>query len=121
MYKHFFQVCKKAAYYKDTKLLMGDELQDLLRQIMFSLKTETNSLDDIKKLKDILLVVTQLLINIKEQLDTIKHLRSMEKFFLKRFQGSDDDIRFWAGFYSYDALMSFYSTLLEPEAVSRPT
>ena len=53
------------------------------------------------------------LIAVKEQLDTVVELRQCDRFFLQRFEGCDSDIRFWTRFYSYGALMSFYSCMFD--------
>ena len=50
----------------------------------------------------------------KEQLDTVNEQHRLERFSMQRFQGSDDDIRFWTGFFSYDAFAAFYRNLMEP-------
>ena len=44
------------------------------------------------------------------RLSTLKNeMRSSERFGLQRFQGSDDEIRFWTGMYSYKSLTILYS------------
>jgi hypothetical protein len=67
--------------------------------------------DELKKLLD---VVIKLLKNYKEQLDTTKEISRCMKFSFQRFEGSDQDIQFWTGFYSYQSLLIFYQHLLEP-------
>ena len=100
---------------------MKDELQELLNNILKQLTTpaidpQDSSESHINKLQSLLIVVTKLLIGVKEQLDTVVELRQCDRFFLQRFEGCDRHIHFWTGFYSYGALMSFYSCMLEPKA-----
>ena len=104
--------------------MMKDELQQLLNSILKQLttpttgQTEETSESNVKRLQSLLIMVTKLLIGVKEQLDTVVELRQCDRFFLQRFEGSDSDIRFWTGFYSYCALMSFFNSMLESEAHS---
>lgn len=65
-------------------------------------------------LKRLLKITLQLLKQVKEQLDTVVELRRFDRFLLARFQGCDEDIRFWTGFYSYKALMVFWDTMILP-------
>ena len=41
-------------------------------------------------------------------------LRECDKFLLRRFEGSDDDIRFWTGFPNYASLIYFFSGFILP-------
>jgi hypothetical protein len=69
---------------------------------------------DVSQLQDLLKVVIQLLKNVQEQLDTVVELKQCNKFSLKHFEGSDDDIKFWTGFYSYNSLIYFYNGFILP-------
>ena len=51
--------------------------------------------------------------NYKELYHTVTTIQNIERFSLDRFQGSDDDIRFWTGFYSYTAFMLFWKHYVE--------
>lgn len=93
--------------------MLKDDLNDLLDQITAKL-VKDDSLNDVAVLKKLLKITVHLLKNIKEENDIITELRDWDRFLLKRFQGSDEDIRFWTGFYSHAALMAFYENLLEP-------
>jgi len=62
----------------------------------------------------LLKTVTKLLKSVKEQHDTVVELHECERFLIRHFEGSDDDIRFWTGFFSYNTLIAFYNNLLEP-------
>ena len=76
--------------------------------------------EDISQLRDLLKIVIQLLKNVQEQLDTVVEIQECNKFLLKRFEGSDDDIKFWTGFYSYSNLIYFYNGFILPRlATSR--
>jgi len=89
-------------------------MQTLLTEILCLLDDEANDLLSREELLKMLKTVTKLLKSVKEQYDSVVLLRDLDRFLLKRFEGSDDDIRFWTGFYSSSTLMAFYSTLLEP-------
>ena len=101
---------------------MKDELQQILNTILKQLttpatgQTEAANENKVKELQSLLITVSKLLISAKEQLDTVTELRRYDRFFLQRFKGSISDIRSWTGFYSYGALMSFYKSMLKPEA-----
>jgi hypothetical protein len=73
-----------------------------------------NGNGDATKLLDLLKVVIKLLRNVQEQLDTVMELRESDKFLIRRFEGSDDDIKFWTGFPSYTSLMYFYNGFILP-------
>ena len=89
---------------------MGDELHNLLLQIESFLDTEST---DIAVAKRLLHIVFTLLRNYRELYHTVTTIQSIERFSLDRFQGSDDDIRFWTGFYSYTAFMLFWKHYVE--------
>ena len=74
--------------------------------------------EDISQLRDLLKIVIQLLKNVQEQLDTVVEIQECNKFLLKRFEGSDDDIKFWTGFYSYSSLIYFYNGFILPNKAS---
>ena len=69
---------------------------------------------DVITLTGLLRVVIKLLKNVQEQLDTVVELRELDKFSLRRFEGSDDDIRFWTGFPSYTSFIFFYNGFILP-------
>ena len=52
--------------------------------------------------------------NVQEQLDTVMELHEWDKFLLKRFEGSDEDIKFWTGFLSYTSLVYFFNGYILP-------
>ena len=102
-------------YYEDTHVLMEDHLQHLLQQIESWLASDTA---DITTAKRLMLVLIKLLRGYKEQAETLSVLRDLDCFKLSRFEGSDADIRFWTGFYSYDALKIFWEHYVEPNTNS---
>ena len=102
-------------YYEDTHVLMQDHLQHLLQQIESWLASDTA---DITAAKRLMLVLIKLLRGYKEQAETLSVLRDLDCFKLSRFEGSDADIRFWTGFYSYDALKIFWEHYVEPNTNS---
>lgn len=55
-------------------------------------------LDDVGRLKDLLVVVFKLLMGVKEELDTVRELDSVSRICKDGFQGSDNDIRSFTGF-----------------------
>ena len=73
---------------------------------------------DINAAKRLMMVVIKLLRGYKEQCETLSSLRNINRFRLSQFEGSDDDIRFWTGFYSYKALTIFWEHYLEPNSKS---
>ena len=99
-------------YYESTFLLTSDALQDLLRWVEDWIDCDSN--DDVDVAKNLMRVLLKLLRNVSEQCDTLKALRDVSRFRLSRFEGSDQDIRFWTGFYSYDALILFWEHYVEP-------
>ena len=102
-------------YYENTLVLMEDHLQHLLTSIETWLASDTT---DIIAAKRHLLVVIKLLKGYKEQYVTLSSLRKLDRFRLSRFEGCDDDIRFWTGFYSYRTLMIFWQHYVEPNSKS---
>ncbi|KAI0242934.1 hypothetical protein LSAT2_010336 [Lamellibrachia satsuma] len=102
-------------YYEDMHVLMQDHLQHLLQQIESWLASDTA---DITAAKRLMLVLIKLLRGYKEQAETLSVLRDLDCFKLSRFEGSDADIRFWTGFYSYDALKIFWEHYVEPNTNS---
>lgn len=100
--------------YVDTNLPQQDELQTILSQIL--LKLEDDSVNQLtrEELCKLLKTVIRLLKSVKEQYDSLVYLRQWDRFLLKRFEGSDQEIQFWTGFYSSGILMAFYTNLLEP-------
>ena len=99
-------------YYEDTHVLMEDHLRHLLQQIESWLASDTA---DITAAKCFMLVLIKLLRGYKEQAETLSVLRDLDCFKLSRFEGSDADIRFWTGFYSYDALKNLLGSLCRTE------
>jgi len=95
--------------------MQSDEMQGILTEILSSLDSlkDKDSLSREHLIK-LLSTVTHLLKSVKEQYDTVLHLRKWDRFLLERFEGSDDQIRFWTGFYSSKTLMVFYTSLLAP-------
>jgi hypothetical protein len=92
-------------------------MQGVLNEILSSLSLlEEKDNEELSKeeLCKLLVTVTKLLKSVKEQYDTVVYLRDWDRFLLRRFEGSDDDMRFWTGFYSSSTLMAFYTNLLEP-------
>lgn len=69
---------------------------------------------DVSQLLALLKVVIKLLRNVQEQLDTVMELREWDKFLLRRFEGSDEDIKFWTGFPSYASLIYFFNGFILP-------
>lgn len=59
-------------------------------------------------------ITITLLKNVQEQLETVTELRDWDRFLLRRFEGSDDDIKFWTGFPSYSSLMYFFNGFIIP-------
>ena len=96
-------------------MLMEDHLQHLLTSIETWLASNTT---DIIAAKRLLLAVIKLLKGYKEQCVTLSSLRKLDRFRLSRFEGCDDDTRFWIGFYSYRALMIFWQHYVEPNSKS---
>lgn len=92
------------------------ELKTLLHSILDQLTADNNHDVDVQVLRELLTVITKLLHNVIEQLDACRQLLTLEKFHLNRFASCDDDIQFWMGFYSYDALVALYEELLEQDA-----
>ena len=92
-------------YYEHTNVVMGDELHHLLLQIESFLDTESS---DIAVAKRLLHIVFTLLRNY-----TVTTIQNIERFPLDRFQGSDDNIRIWTGFYSYTAFVLFWKHFVE--------
>ena len=67
-----------------------------LQSLLCSIEDQMGKADeDISQLRDLLKIVIQLLKNVQEQLDTVVEIQECNKFLLKRFEGSDDDIKFW--------------------------
>ena len=97
-------------------MLMKDYLQHLLTSIETWLASDTV---DIIAAKRLMLVVIKLLKGYKEQCVALSSLRKLDRFRLSRFEGCDDDIRFWTGFYSYRALMIFWEHYVEPNSKSK--
>ena len=102
-------------YYEHTHVPMEDHLQHLLTQIETWLASDNV---DINAAKWLMMVVIKLLRGYKEQCETLSSLRNLNRFRLSRFEGSDDDIRFWTGFYSYKALTIFWEHYVEPNSKS---
>ncbi len=98
-------------YYENTNILMEDHLQELLKHIEDWLTSDST---DITAVKHLMLVVIKLLRGYKEQTETLTALSDLRHFRLSRFEGSDTDIRFWTGFYSYGALKLFWTHYVEP-------
>ena len=73
-----------------------------------------DSNDDVDVAKNLMRVLLKLLRNSSEQCDTLKALRQVSRFRFSRFEGSDQYIRFWTGFYSHDALIVFWEHYIEP-------
>ena len=83
-----------------------------LKSLLCSIEDQMGKADeDISQQQDLLKIVIQLLKNVQEQLDTVVEIQECNKFLLKRFEGSDDDIKFWTGFYSYSSLIYFLQWL----------
>lgn len=98
---------------------MKVDMQQLLNSILSKLTTpvaENGTGTSAEELQSLLIVVTKLLMSVQEQLDTVVQLRQYDRFFLQRFEMSENNIKFWTGFYSYGALMTSYNCMLEPEA-----
>ena len=74
----------------------------------------TSDSTDITAMKHLMRVVIKLLRSYKEQTETLTALSGLRHFRLSRFEGSDTDIRFWTGFYSYAALKLFWTHYVEP-------
>ncbi len=49
-----------------------------------------------------------------EMYDSSIAIHSCQKFSLSKFAGSDDDIQFWTGFYSYSSLKYFIKYVVDP-------
>ena len=64
--------------------------------------------------RNLLGTVIKLLQNVTELYETTLEVTSCKRFSLSKFSGSDDDIQFWTGFYSYSALTFFIKHLVEP-------
>ena len=64
---------------------------------------------DNETLKQVCLKTVKYAVNCTEIIDSLNEMRSIERFGLQRFQGSDDEIRFWTGMYSYKSLTILYS------------
>ena len=98
-------------YYQSTYLLTSSDLLNLLHWVEEWISNDENN--DIQIAKQLMKTLLRLLRNLNEQCDTLKVIRQVDKFALSRFQGSDDDIRFWTGFYSYEALILFWKHYVE--------
>ncbi|XP_038063148.1 uncharacterized protein LOC119733853 [Patiria miniata] len=103
-------------YYPETKLPIQDELHSVLDSILHMLN------GSLKQEGEMLIMVTQTVIHLlkglKEELDTRRELTRVERFSMKRFEGSDEDIKFWTGFYSYETLIVFYEHVCQNHASS---
>lgn len=108
----FVSTLQDKIYYETTHILLKDDLQNLLDSILEAL--DADKLEDPAQLKALLRTATNLLKGMKELCDTITEQRQLDKFSLQRFQGSDEDIKFWTGFFSYDTFITFYRNLMEP-------
>ena len=86
--------------------MIHNELQQTLDSILHLLND--GQLQSVQDLTKLLQTVIKLLKGLKEELDCKNKLCKLARFSLRRFEGSDDDIRFWTGFYSYDSLIVFY-------------
>ena len=72
--------------------------------------------DDIEVLRKLLLTVLKLLASLRELYDTQIELYEFNRSLLRKFAGSDEEIQFWTGFYSYNALKYFFTKFIEPHA-----
>ncbi|XP_070552185.1 uncharacterized protein [Ptychodera flava] len=106
------------SYYKDTHVLCKDELQTIRIAIQTYLDTTLAENDDIKVLRKLLSTVLKLLASLGELYDTKLELYEFNRFLLRKFAGSDEEIQFWTGFYSYNALLYFFSTFIEPHSAN---
>ena len=101
-------------YYKDTYVLVKNELQSILHAIEEHLKNTSPDKDDVNTLRSLLTVVVKLLTNVTELYDTAMELSSFNRFLLKKFEGSDEEITFWTGFHSYSSLQYFIKFFVHP-------
>ena len=103
-------------YYKGTHILCKDELQSIVSAIQKHLASTKAENDDIEVLRKLLLTVLKLLASLRELYDTQIELYEFNRFLLRKFAGSDEEIQFWTGFYSYNALKYFFTKFIEPHA-----
>lgn len=89
-------------------------VKDELHDIIDSISDAIDSTNDVDALKKLLKLALKLLRNTREMYDTTVELRKFDRFLLARFQGSDVDIRFWTGFYSYQTFSAFWEHMVEP-------
>ena len=100
-------------YYEKTFIVHSDELQSLLSSVEQWL---SSGVKDVDVATNLLRVLLRLLRNTKEQFDILINLRKLDRFCIARFEGCDDDLRFWTGFYSYVSFKLFWTHYVEPNA-----
>ncbi|XP_077987634.1 uncharacterized protein LOC144442228 [Glandiceps talaboti] len=105
-------------YYQETHVLCKNELQSIASIIQSHLESTSSENDNIAVLRKLLSTVLKLLISIGELYDTKIELYEFNRFLLRRFAGSDEEIQFWTGFYSYSALKYFFTKFIEPHTAN---